>query len=249
VNRAFVYLTALVGFGGAVYLAGLGQAQQPGGAPPTPPPAGPAARPTIAVFNMAAVMKDYHKAKYHVQILNRERVAMSGELVKWREQYLDCQKKGQSATDPKVKEECGRQMVALARAIEDKDREVNKLLNDKATAAISQLYDEIKTVVDRTAEMNGYHIVFAYPDGVTADDLKNPMLKELKLKPPAAQPFYVSKQVDMTGVMIEILNKWYPPKDEKGQLVDPNSIHLDPPATPGAAAAPGQGAPPPPPKP
>ena len=34
----------------------------------------------------------------------------------------------------------------------------------------------------------------------------------------------------MTGVMIEILNKWYPPKDEKGQLIDVNSINLDPPA-------------------
>ena len=50
---------------------------------------------------------------------------------------------------------------------------------------ISKLYDQIKTVVDKTAEMNGYHIVFAYPDAVTDKEMNDPMVKELKLKPPA----------------------------------------------------------------
>ena len=66
VKRAFVYLSALVGFGGMVYLAGGIHAQPPGGAAPPPagqPPAAQQARPTIAVFNMAAVMRDYGKAK------------------------------------------------------------------------------------------------------------------------------------------------------------------------------------------
>jgi hypothetical protein len=36
------------------------------------------------------------------------------------------------------------------------------------------------------------------------------MLKELKLKPPAAQPFFVARHIDLTGVIVETLNKWYP---------------------------------------
>ena len=87
----------------------------------------------------------------------------------------------------------------MSRKIEDEDRKINKALNDEASAIISKLYDQIKTVVDKTAEMNGYHIVFAYPDAVTAKEMNDPMIKELKLKPPAAQPFFVAKHVDMTG--------------------------------------------------
>ncbi len=249
-KRAFVYLTALVGFGGMVYLAGTTQAQP--GAPGAPPPA-PQARPTVAVFNMAAVMKDYGKAKYQVYLLNKKRVGISGDLVKWRTDYIETQKQAQLATDPKLREQLTQKLVGLTRLIEDKDREVNKALNDEASAIISQLYDEIKTVVDKTAEMNGYHVVFAYPDAITPEDAKNPFLKELKLKPPAAQPFFVAPQVDVTGVVVGTLNKWYPPRDEKGQPVDVNNLPpvegaavpaTNPPAGPQPAGGAVPGAPP-----
>ena len=119
---------------------------------------------------------------------------------------------------------------------------MNKLLNDEASKIISKLYDEIKMVVDKTAEMNAYHIVFAYPDAVTPEEQANPYLKELKLKPPAAQPFFVSKQVDITGIVVQTLNAWYPPLNEQGQKVDVAKLPtLEPPATPGTAPA---GAPP-----
>ena len=65
-------------------------------------------------------------------------------------------------------------MLELSRKIQDEDREINKALNDDASAIISKLYDEIKTVVDKTAEMNGYHIVFAYPDAVTDEGNEEP---------------------------------------------------------------------------
>src|SRR5262245_31016142 len=128
----------------------------------------------------------------------------------------------------------GKRMVELARAIEDKDREINKVLNDDASSIISQLYDDIKTVVDKTAEMNQYHIVFAYPDAVTPEEMKNPMVKELKLKPPAAQPFYVAKHVDVTGVVIQTLNAWYPSPQ----------VPADAPATGAPSTTPAGGAPP-----
>ena len=68
-------------------------------------------------------------------------------------------------------------------------------------------------MVDKTAEMNGYHIVFAYPDAVTEKEINDPMVKELELKPPAAQPFFVAKHVDLTGVVVQTLNAWFPPVD------------------------------------
>ena len=97
--------------------------------------------------------------------------------------------------------------------------------------AIPKLYDEIKVVVDRTAEVNRYQIVFAYPDAVTPEEQANPYLKELKLKPPAAQPFFVHKDVDITGVVVQALNQWFPPLDAQNQKVDVSKLPVIEPPT------------------
>ena len=245
-KRVFVYLSALVGLGGSLYLASTAGAQAPAAGTPPPPaaaaPGASAARPTIAVFNMAAVMRDYDKAKYQVYVLNKTRVERSGNLAKVRADYIKLQQQLPAIVDPGQKEKAAKDLLELQRRYEDEERNVNKLLNDEASKIISKLYDEIKMVVDKTAEMNAYHIVFAYPDAVTPEEQANPYLKELKLKPPAAQPFYVSKQVDITGIVVQTLNAWYPPKNEQGQTVDVTKLPtLEPPATPGTAPA---GAPP-----
>jgi len=223
VNRASAYLTGLLGFGGMLLLSTGSQAQGPAPAPGgAQPPAAAVARPTIAVFNIAAVMRDYGKAKYQVFQLNKKRNEMSRDLVIWRAEIQKLQQAIPAQQVPALRDQMQQQLLDIARKVEDKDREVNKVLNEDATLIISQLYDDIKTVVDKTAEMNGYHIVFAYPDAVTAEELKNPMIKELKLKPAAAQPFFVAKHVDVTGVVIQTLNSWYPspaiPKDDPAAM-------------------------------
>jgi Skp family chaperone for outer membrane proteins len=242
VNRtSMIAVAGLLGFGGMLLLTSTSQSQAPGGAQPGIPAVAPT-RPTVAVFNMAAVMRDYGKAQYQVYMLNKKRNELSADLVKWRSEYIKLQQDVQQQQVPDLRDKMAKQMLELARKIEDRDREVNKVLNDDATAIISQLYDDIKTVVDKTAEMNGYHIVFAYPDAVGPEEAKNPMIKELKLKPPAAHPFFVAKQVDVTGVVIQTLNAWYPsppvPKDAQSGLTTPN---LTPPApTPPAPTPPTQ---------
>ena len=210
-KRTKAYLTALAGFGGVLLLAGTSQAQPPGAPGGGAPPAGqPTARPTIAVFNMAAVMREFGQAKFQVYQLNEKRKAMSKDLSVWRAEYIKLQEDIPKQQVPAIRDEMAKKMLELSRKIQDKDSEINKALNDDASAIISKLYDQIKTVVDKTAEMNGYHIVFAYPDAVTTEEINSPMVKELKLKPPAAQPFYVAKHVDLTGVVIQTLNAWYP---------------------------------------
>lgn len=234
-KRTFTYLSALVGFGGILYVASIATAQQPmGGAPAAGAPATAGVRPTIAVFNMAAVMRDFEKAKYQVYLLNRSRVANSGKLAQLRTQALELKKQYDGAVDQGVKGKLEKDLMEVQHRFQVEERDVNKQLNDEASKIISKLYDEIKMVVDKTAEMNAYHIVFAYPDAVTPEEQANPYLKELKLKPPAAQPFYVSKQVDITPVVVTALNSWYPPLDEKGQKVDVSKLPAVDPATPSA---------------
>ena len=243
-KRSFVFLSAVVGFGGMI---GLAQAQPPGGAPAPAANTPPAARPTVAVFNMAAVMRDYGKAKYQVHLLNEKRVQMSGDVMKLKDEYIKLQTDAKNSKVPADQEKIGKRLVEIARVVEDREREINKVLNEDASKIISDLYDDIKRVVDKTAEMNGYHIVFAYPDAVTEDEMKNPFLKELKLKPPAAQPFYVARHVDLTGVVIETLNKWFPAVNAQGQPVDVSKLPQPGNASTGAPPAAGgapAGAPP-----
>jgi Skp family chaperone for outer membrane proteins len=208
-------------------------------------PAAPTAvRPTVAVFNMAAVMRDYDKAKYQVHLLNKMRIDRSGRLVTMRGEAAKLTELVRNSVDPAAKERYSKDLTTLERNFQDEQQAVGKMLNDEASKVISKLYDEIKMVVDKTAEMNAYHIVFAYPDAVTAEEQSNPFFKEMKLKPPAAQPFYVSKQVDITGVVIQTLNAWYAPVDEKGQKVDVTKLpQLELPTAPGTGAVGGAGSP------
>jgi hypothetical protein len=121
-------------------------------------------------------------------------------------------------------------MLQLARMIEDDDRDINKQLNDEASAIIGDLYDKMKVVVDRTAEEEGFQLVLAYPDAVTREEQNSAYIKELKLKPPAAQPFYVSPKIDITARVIEKLNEKYPAIDPKTKKpVDVELLDIPPP--------------------
>jgi len=233
---------ALAGFGGMLLLTGTSLGQGPGGAAPPAGGAQPASttRPVIAVFNMAAVMREFGQAKYQVHQLNEKRKGMSNQVVAWRAEYVKLQEDIAKQQVPAVRDEMAKKMLDLSRKIHDEETKINKMLNDEASAIISKLYDQIKTVVDKTAEMNGYHIVFAYPDAVTDKEINDPMVKELKLKPPAAQPFFVAKHVDLTGVVVQTLNAWFPPVDAQGKPVDVSKLANDlPPPGPGGAGAPG----------
>jgi Skp family chaperone for outer membrane proteins len=249
VNRTITLLSAALGAVGMLYLTGAAAAQ-PGGPGAPPPPAGapaaaPATRPTVAVFNMAAVMRDFGQAKYQVWKLNNKKMDMSKTLLVYRSEYIQHQQDLTKNPNHPEKDVKQARMLALARMIEDEDRKINKQLNDDASAIIGDLYDKMKMVVDKTAEMNGYHVVFAYPDAVTAEEMKSPYIKELKLKPPAAQPFYVAAHADITGVVVKTLNAWYPPLDEQGKPVDVSKLDVPTAGNgvPGGGPAPGPGGP------
>lgn len=232
----------LSGLFGVVGAVGLANAQPPAPGAGAPPAGAPATRPTVAVFNMAGVMRDFGQAKYQVHLLNVKKNDLSKQLLAWRGEYIQIQQDIQKAgpSGPPDKEQKVQRMLSLSRAIEDEDRKINKQLNDDASKIIGDLYDKIKMVVDKTAEMNGYHVVFAYPDAVTTEEMNSAYIKELKLKPPAAQPFYVAPHADITAMVVKILNGWYPPVDAQGKPVDVSKLEVPTPA-PGTTGAPGTG--------
>ena len=99
-KRASLILSAGVGF------AGVAQAQAPAGGPQ--PGATQQARPVVAVFNMAAVMRDYNKAKYQVHLLNEQRVAMSGDIATLKQEYIRLQNDAKSQQVPAEQEKIGK---------------------------------------------------------------------------------------------------------------------------------------------
>ena len=250
-NRTRAYLMGLFGLGVMLLLAAESRAQGPGGAPapgggaPGGQPPSTQVRPTIAVFNMAAVMREYGKAKYQVYQLTQERIALTADVAKMKAEAAKLQQDIPNQQVPQLKEKMQKDLLELAHRIETRDQEVQTILNKKISGIISQIYDDIKLVVDKTAEMNGYHIVFAYPDVVTPEELAKPEIKELKLKPPAAQPFYIAKQVDVTGVVIQTLNAWYPSPQVPKDAAPVNATPGTTPPTPGNTAPPGAGGVPP----
>jgi Skp family chaperone for outer membrane proteins len=157
-------------------------------------------------FNMAAVIREYKRARTGVVRLNARRDRMSANLVGMKEMYKELQAVAQKATNEDQKYQLGRDAVMLARHIEDLDREINKLLNDQALVIIAELHDEIQAEVVEIAREHGLVAVLTYPDAVTPEEKQSPMVKELKLKPPAAHPFYLDPSVDYTDELIRRLN-------------------------------------------
>jgi Skp family chaperone for outer membrane proteins len=210
VKRAFVYLAALVGMAGAVYLAGVGKAQGPGGAsPPAGAPAAAAGK-DVAVFNVAKVMKDFQKWQFYAKVMNDVRTAQTTRLGQMADQLAKLKadiEKDSVATSRELKE---KQYKELARQYEDAGTEARKQIDEQSSKHLKELHDDIKVVVEAVANRNGFGVVFAYPDATTEEEKKSPMYFELKLRPPAAMPFYISQNCDITEAVIQTLNKFRP---------------------------------------
>ena len=48
--------------------------------------------------------------------------------------------------------------------------------------------------------------LLAFPDAVTREEAENPLIKELKLKPPALSPFYLDPSVEFSDEILRRLN-------------------------------------------
>ncbi len=171
-----------------------------------PKPATPGV--TTGYFNMAKVMRDSKRAKAEVEKLNAKRARAGINMQVMRASYTDMQQRVVTAAG-KEKDDLSAEMIKLARKIEDADREMQKTLNDRAQAIIAKIHDEMRDTVAGIAKEKGLLAVLAYPDAVSAEEQNNPAIKELRLKPPAAQPFYLDPSIDFTDEIIKRVNAKY----------------------------------------
>lgn len=208
----------------------------PAQAPATPPASpAPASRGT-AVFNVPKVMREYQKWQYFAQEVNKDRTEKAAILAKKQNELVDLQNKTKTETVTQKRDEMAQQMVVLQRQLEDMEKQARKEIDEKSMNHLRTLFGELRTVVDAVAKTNGFDLVLAYPDASTPEEMASPMYLEMKLRTPAAMPFYVSPNIDITKVVIDTLNKNFPAPGP----VSPVSATapVTPPATPPAPPKP-----------
>lgn len=158
-------------------------------------------------FNMVKVMRDYKRARTAAERLGARKDRLSANLVGLRNMHTELQEIAKLTTNAKRKDEIAEDLIQLKRQIEDLDRELTKILNDKASIVLSELYDELRAATEQVARDHGLVALIAYPDAVTAEETESPTIRELKLKPPAAYPFYLDSSVDYTDEIIRKVNE------------------------------------------
>lgn len=213
-----VLVAGVVAASAAAFVAGASVPEK-GAGPPVEAKAEVAKAPVVVgqktgYFNMAKVMREYRRAKTSVERLNARKDRLSANTAGLRKMYADLQGAAQAA-DGRRKDEIGDAMIRLARQIEDTDRALNSILNDKAAFIIVELYDEVHATAEAVARENGLVALLAYPDAVTREDRENPQIKELKLKPPAAQPFYLDPSVEYSDEIVRRLNAKFRAENEE----------------------------------
>ncbi len=193
-------------------LAFAGAALAAGATDPKPTEEKKAPVQKVAVFDMAEVMRDFHQVKHHSHLMSKRKDELCKPLMAYRDEYIKLVKEIErpSHTRPNLDDIVTR-MRELARKIEAEDDKVSKQLKKETDDANRDFHEKIKTVVNKVVEINGYQLA---PVSDSAGGLK-----ELKLKPPPAQPFYVAPRIDITRVVVKTLNAWYPAFDEKRQVI------------------------------
>ncbi|MFO0935302.1 MAG: OmpH family outer membrane protein [Gemmataceae bacterium] len=201
------------------------------------PPTTPTAAPTgtgrdVAVFNMAKVQKEFQKWEVYTKQLQAMRTEEAKKLAAIQQQIAEIKTKLENPATPQ-KDVLEKQGVALGRQLQDLDVEVRRNIDKKSTEYLQTLHDDIRRVVDAVAKANNFGLVMAYPDATTDDERRSPVYFDMKLRPTAAMPFYVSSSNDITEAVILTLNRACPPPAGSG--ITPASATTAP--APGAGAA------------
>ncbi len=158
-------------------------------------------------FNMAKVMRANKRAKASLERLNAKKDRLSANIMGLRAMYEQLQAAmTKPNTPPARKTELEGELRTVARQIEDLDRVIAKILNDRASHMIAELHDEMYATASAVARDNNLTALLAYPDAVTREERDDPHIKEMRLKPPALQPFYLDASVEFSDEIIRRLN-------------------------------------------
>ena len=171
-------------------------------------------------------MRDYKNWTHFAEVMNTKRAAASGELGKLKTTMTDLQAKATAEVSTDKREAMAKQLIEMKRQFEDKELTARTALDQESAGYLRTMFGQLQVCVKAIADQQGFDIIMAYPDALTKEELSSPLYYDLKLRPPAAMPFYISPTADVTQVLVDTLN-----------------MNFKPPAGAAGAGAPATGAP------
>jgi Skp family chaperone for outer membrane proteins len=183
------------------------QAQAPGApAVAAPQPA----RPRIALVNIAKVMREFGRAKYEGEQINKKRQEFIDAAMKYRSAGAEVARKAQTTQVPEEKAKFEKEAIEYQRKLQDLEKDGQKALNEITDRIVVEMYQNIKMVINDIAVTNNLDLVMCYPDSSTPEEDRKPVVAQMKLQAPALFPMY-HRNMDITEVVIATLNRRHPP--------------------------------------
>ena len=208
-KRISVTLAGLATLAVGAYLGSQGWAQNG-------TPAGGAAKTAalttrVGLINIGQVIKNYNKFKVYQDQLKREMEPIQRE-VEAKNQAMNA--KQTQMADPKTpqatREQLEREIKVMKREVQDKVEEINSGLTKKRVDQLVVIYKDVQQAVTAYARSNGFELVMQYSDSTDVAEKYSPQSLQQKLGNMACFPVYHHEQMEITNVVVDMLNRSVP---------------------------------------
>jgi Skp family chaperone for outer membrane proteins len=167
----------------------------------------------VAVMNLAKVINNYNKwTAFKEEYKAEYKKVFEDKVAPLKSNYESLKKEFETATTPPDRKEAiSKQMKALERQIQDLADEAKNILGKKESDQFVQLYREVRAAVEAIARYYSIEVVMHYNDAFDEKDMDTPQNVARKMGHAGCMPLYVDKNSDISGIVIDYLNKYYKP--------------------------------------
>ena len=209
-HRKLFTLAGIAALGVAAYIGSRLHAQPPyqGGIQQTAASTAAAARTTIGVVNLQAVVRNYQKWMDLEKTIKDGFAHYNSKYEEIRQQALAL--KAQLDKIPEgdpSREGVQTQLKAAERKVEDLREEAKKQLGKFQDDMIVQIYREIQEAVTVCAKARHIDMVLQYSDPTAPAEMYHPQVVKHKMGNPWCLPVYVDPELDLTPTVTEMLNR------------------------------------------
>lgn len=209
-KKTISILAGVATLSAAIYASSRLWAQQGGyaqqGAYQAQPTAAAQPRTRVALINLGQIIKNYQKFKNFEEQLKNDTQWYQKEIDKRKVQMQQLTTDSAKMTDTAQREQAERQMKTLQREVQDYTEDAKTKLSKREFDALVQTYREIQDAVGRYAKANDVELVMEYNDAI-GNDVFSPPFFSRKLTNNACVPMYAAPGMDITGVVVEMLNR------------------------------------------
>jgi Skp family chaperone for outer membrane proteins len=212
VKRSMLWVLGTLSLAAAVYFGNKLWAQ---------PPARPAAsaQTRVAMLNLRWVVKNYAKYKQFMDQMKDEEKKFV-ETMQGKQKALETLAKQLEAmppsTDARTREAKEQDVRKLQREMEDLKLEVRKRVSQQSNDEMLKVYKEVRDAAFRHAQAHNFDLVFHFEGPADDKEVDSPVLVMRNMNAGGCVPLYWNRGLDISGYVLEALNKQFPPAARPG---------------------------------